>query len=380
MTPRRQPVPSPMNQPVRLYKMIALTFLLVTVVLLGVIIFMSSKRATIVIESKGKPVQVHLPIAVAKTESKDTLKGVVTSTLITLNKNFTPTGLKEEPNIATGVVTIHNESSQPQALVATTQLLSADDVLFRLKDRVTVPANSTVKAAVYADESGAKGNIGPSRFTIVKLATAKQRQIYATSDAAMTGGVQQVGVVSEDDKEKAEKVLLQEMETAGAARLSALYKHMKGAYTTVQHVVETTTETGDTVPSFSMNGKATIVAVFYDEDKLRQWTNEELSRKAASDIEIIEANTVAPAVTIDEYDPTEGTATLDVFAEGVAMLNPESRQLEKPLFFGKTKEEIRRYVLHLDHVHGVEVNFSPTWMLTVPHINDHVSIVVKRVE
>ena len=57
MTPRRKETNFAPNQPVRFYKFIALTFLIITVVLFCVIIFMSSKEATITVTTTqgGEP-------------------------------------------------------------------------------------------------------------------------------------------------------------------------------------------------------------------------------------------------------------------------------------------------------------------------------------
>jgi len=102
--------------------------------------------------------------------------------------------------------------------------------------------------------------------------------------------------------------------------------------------------------------------------------------RAIDDAEIIYPSEEPPAVLLSEYDLDKGTANLDVTYTGVATLNPESKQLQKLMFFGKTKDELRRYLLSLDHVYGVEVNLRPLWTQTVPHVADHINVVVKKVE
>lgn len=100
-----------------------------------------------------------------------------------------PSASAARDGVATGTVTLVNETGAAQPLVATTRLLSEGGVLFRLRDRVTVPAGGTVEAAVYADQPGPSGDIGPSRFTIPGLSPALQASIYARSSSPMTGGV-----------------------------------------------------------------------------------------------------------------------------------------------------------------------------------------------
>jgi hypothetical protein len=36
--------------------------------------------------------------------------------------------------------------------------------------------------------------------------------------------------------------------------------------------------------------------------------------------------------------------------------------------------------LSMDHVHAVDIKFRPAWMQTVPHVSDHVEVVIKEVK
>jgi len=50
------------------------------------------------------------------------------------------------------------------------------------------------------------------------------------------------------------------------------------------------------------------------------------------------------------------------------------------MFFGKSKDEVRRYLLKLDHVRSVDIKFKPAWIRTVPHVGEHIEIIVKEVQ
>ncbi len=69
-----------------------------------------------------------------------------------------------------------------------------------------------------------------------------------------------------------------------------------------------------------------------------------------------------------------------MFSDGVVTLNPESKQLDKTVFFGKSAVEIRRYLLPIQHIQNVDIEFRPVWMRTVPPIADHVNVIIKEVE
>lgn len=99
---------------------------------------------------------------------------------------------------AQGEVDIRNQSSQEVALVTNTRLLSENQVLFRLKEPVTIAANEHAVVEVYADQPGQTGDIGPSRFSIPGLGGDLQALIFGQSNETMSGGLQ---IQSEEQQE-----------------------------------------------------------------------------------------------------------------------------------------------------------------------------------
>ncbi len=378
MSPR-QPVPE--YQPVRFYKIVAISFLLLTVLLLAVIAFMTTKRAEITIITKEDPAVVDTAVSIGSTQSAVSVAGVVTSTVVQLTKVYEPTGNREEPGVATGVVTLHNESSQAQPLVATTRLLTPDGVLFRLKNYTVVPAKGTVQAEVYADKEGASGNIAPqSRFTIPGLNDTLQQVIYASSNSAMTGGVRKIGVLSDADVEKAKSMLTAELEELGKSELQNKFADMQGVYTVKDTTITTEATVGSELAGFELKGQATVIGVLYDKQAVEDFAERALSSRVIDDAEVAIPSEEEPTVTLEAYDVALGTASLNVAFSGVLTLNPNSKQLERSMFFGKDKDEVRRYLLSLDHVYSVDVKFKPVWVKTIPYVPEHVKVVVKKVE
>lgn len=379
MVARRTQTTQP-DQPVRFYKFVALTFLAITLILFGVIVFLSSKRAEIIITTKPEAVNITTSIGVNMPESPRSVVGTVMSTTTSGSTVFYPTGNREEPGIANGTVTLHNESSLDQPLIATTRLLTESGVLFRLVDRVTVPANGTVVADVYADIEGAGGNIGPARFTIPGLNQTKQAVIYATSDTAMTGGTKKIGVVSQDDIDKATKILLADLRERAQTTLGSADSTKVGVFDIGESSVSASVPIGEEVSEFTVSGTATVVGVFFSQDDIVTLSNDVLMSRAIDDAESIKPSDTPPTVALTSFDSTAGTAVLDVTYTGRATINAESKQLSTMMFYGKSKDEVRRYLLSLDHVYGVDVNLRPAWTQTVPHVAEHVDIIVKQVE
>ncbi|MDO8509668.1 MAG: hypothetical protein Q7S24_00825, partial [bacterium] len=124
------------NEPtVRFYRTIAFTFLILTVVLLGVVVFITSKKATITIVAKEDIKSVNLNISVGSDNNdSDQIKGQVTAVEFAWSEKYYPTGSKTIEGVAEGEVVIYNKSSVDQTLVKTTRLLNPDGVLYRLED------------------------------------------------------------------------------------------------------------------------------------------------------------------------------------------------------------------------------------------------------
>ncbi len=372
----KQPRPA-RNQPVRLYKIIALTFLVVAIVLFGLVIVLSSKRVTINIVSTTTPIDIKTKVNVNDSGAPGTIQGKLEISVLGTTQLFEPSGTRQEDGIASGKVSIRNTRNVSQSLVATTRLMTSDGLLFRLKDKTTVPAGGSVEAEVYADKTGVSGNIGPTRFTIPGLSAELQSEVYAESKESMMGGVKNVGVISDSDMEKAKKIILQRLIERGRVEMGNKYSNFEVLFSSSGDIYKVSNDVGSEVNQFSVSATTTVVGIFYDKQKVREVAVGLLNEKVADTNETVKPGDVEPTVLLISYDDKSGASVVEVVYSGVATLNIDSPELAKEAFYGKTKEEVRRQLLKLDHVKSVEVLFSPSWVRKVPHIEDHVTVVVK---
>lgn len=139
-------------------------------------------------EAGSVEIEIEATLGNAFSEEQMNLRSTPIEIEVTASRTFTHEGT-EAPGKAGGIVELINESTSGQTLVATTRLLSEKDVLFRLVDRVFIPAGGRLSARVEADQEGPEGDIAPSRFIIPGLSPAAQQVIYAESSEAMTGGI-----------------------------------------------------------------------------------------------------------------------------------------------------------------------------------------------
>lgn len=374
--------PNGYGQPVRFYKAVAITFLCLTLGLLAIIVFMSAKRAEITVITRSDSVDVNFPLTLGTGASDAPIKGMASSTVISFEKSFQPAGVKQVTNpTKTGMVTLFNDSATAQPLVATTRLLSPKGILYRLKKGVTVPAKGTILTEVYPDKSDDSSAISePSSFTIPGLSTSRQKEVYAKSDTPLTG-ISQVAVISEDDLKRATDVYVEALKDRAKELAMANQSGASKAFGFVaQYTADPDKTIGTQTDSFMIKGKATIVIVSYQPEDLHQYASKMLSQKIIDNNESLQSTNGDPTVSFDSYNQLKNTVTLKVSYTGTVNLDPNSPRLQKSVFFGKSEDEARRYIMSLDHVQSVEMKFKPLWNHTVPQVADHVTVLVKQVE
>jgi len=85
-------------------------------------------------------------------------------------------------------------------------------------------------------------------------------------------------------------------------------------------------------------------------------------------------------VTVASYDAASNSAQLAVNQDVVVTLDANAEKLSPQYFMGKTKDEIERYLFELDHVAGVQVNFTPAWSSKAPTVPDKIKVLVKDIQ
>ena len=372
-----QLIPEP---PVRFYKFIALSFLVITVALLAIVIFVTSKKAEIIIVAKEDSKDVNLTAkVVSQNPGQYSILGAVTSSLFKWSEKYHPTGNKKVEGIATGEVILYNNTSAAQPLVRTTRLVTADGIMFRLSNSVVVPANGQITTSVYADRPGIVSDIGPSKFKIPGLNITKQQVIYAESAKPMTGGEQTIGVLSDEDIKNAEDDYNQKVKEAYRESLS-VPEESEIAISLNEQNIASDQQVGEEVAEFTISGTNRMVAVTYNAEDLANLESRQIFDKVDTSVERFLSLDKKPQVSVGSYNLREGTAELLVRQNVVVTLDANGEKLAVSNFLGKGKEEIERYVLGLDHVSRVDVNFSPGWASSAPTTPDKIRVVVKNVD
>ncbi len=389
--PKRKPkataaVPAPKSEPrpsLKLYRRIAVTFVVFTFLTLAAVVYLSFSRATVHVVSEARAISTTFvaDVVVAPVEDTD-IQGVVVSNVFEQATEKTievGTSTKHVEGKARGMVTIYNKTGKAQPLVATTRLLTPENILFRIDSGVTVPANGSVEVTVHADEPGAAGEIGPGTFTIPGLSVSLQTSIYAESVVAFTGGVEQVGVVTQEDLDAAAEALQAEM--IAAAR-DTLRLEANGTYTGEAFFPEVMEKKSDTPPGTEsgvvrISMKLRVIAVFFDQDMLQQIAEAKLYEQVPKGIDLRKTNADQLHVNVDHYDLEAQLANLSVTIAGEGELAATSDVFNKDQMLGKSAGEVERMLESSDAIKDVEIRFTPFWLKRMPTLKDHIRIIVE---
>lgn len=366
---------------VNFYRTIALSFLVITIALLAVVVFVTSKKATITILAKEDTRSVNLAVGLTSGDSivdNNTIVGTVSSSIINFSQKYYPTGSKTIEGIAGGEVVVYNKTNESQVLVKTTRLVTDKGILFRLSDKITVPANGQVSATVYADKSGIESDIGPSNFTIPGLATDKQKVVYAVSLKSMDTGVRKVGILTEDDIKAASKNFEEKIKEQFAVISSD--ENIKNVVTVTGANPKSDKKIGEEVDGFNLSGTSTVVIISYNKKSLNDVVSKVVSSKVDNTLEKVLTVTNDPKVVVSSYDAVNKTAQLSVSQDVLVTLDANAEKLSPQYFMNKSKDDIERYVFELNHVAGVEVVFSPSWISKAPTVPDKIKVIVKNVK
>lgn len=373
---------APAAVPLMMYRRIALTFIVLVAAALMSVLYFSTVQAVIYIDSTESIITTEFIAGVFETPTHATdVRGRVASVTLGRTATSIPTGAssKEVDGVSTGTVTIYNNLSFVQPLVATTRLLSESGVLFRLKEGVEIPAGGSVEAEVYADESGASGDIDPTRFSIPGLSPVRQEAVYAVSSQAFTGGVVRVAVVSQAEMEEAAAQL---RETLLLDAQELLRSEIDDAFTGESYGVEAlqkefTIEPEEEAQSYDITLTIKVTAVFYDVEALRNIAVAKLYEGLGQGQEFAIIKPDAMMVKVEGIDEEAQEGRLHVTLSAPAITSRTSEAIDVGRFVGMTEEEVGALLINEGVASAVEVEFFPFWIATVPRLKDHIYIDIR---
>lgn len=383
--------PSPIarrsNPPHKSYKHIALFFVVLAILLVLGVTYLALSKVKITLVPSDELVSHDFNLIVAEDPSAITSANVVVAGKIfsaekeDASQEFSVVEGKTVDGQAEGTVTLYNKRGQPQTLVATTRLLTPDNILFRLEDQVTVPADSSVQAKVYADQEGPSGNIPPATFIIPGLSESLQELVYAQSTSAMLGGTRQIGVLTTKDTERAEEQLIKNNSAELLTQFIDQLEDKKMELIDTQTTISNTSydkELGEEVDSFTYSADLSVSAVFAEREKILSLAKNKLKESRGPQGEFINVDPSSLTYELLEVDLDNLQAQVKVSISGLSTFDPDQDIFDKNLLVGFTQDDLKLYFSQFESIQEAKVEFSPFWVKKVPILKDHIYIVIQQ--
>ncbi|MEK7497026.1 MAG: hypothetical protein AAB657_03965 [Patescibacteria group bacterium] len=368
----------PGSSPVR---RVVLSFLVAVVAITALVSYYALQRAEIILETAPTNTVVETELNMGDPAPLGGVSAKILQTELTGEKKFpaSPSGDKEDR--ASGQVTLFNNQNTSQTLIATTRLLSADNILFRLKKTTTIPASGKITADVIADQTGEASAIPPSKFTIPGLKPAQQKKVYAESSEPMKQAEKSGNLVRQLDIEAARKNLSDTLTPQALAKLrETLPADLKSQ--AVIYKIEVTEDkssvpAGTAVPEFTESIKIKVTAVFYQADTLREFVLNKLTDETPLGRQVLKLEDESLSLTLDTVASDLSNVQVKVKALAQVVLADPDQAINKVELIGRSPAEVKQYFESMPGVKSAETILSPFWVKTVPQIEKYITIKVK---
>jgi hypothetical protein len=376
-------------QPSRRFLRLILILATASVLLVLVVLYFSLSQARITLFPKEEPAQVDYEALIDASKTFDPAKldqvpGRIETVDKEGSKEVAGIGEKPVPDYAHVTVTIYNQQGSSQGLLPQTQLVTDAGIKFRTDASVNVPGGGSVQVGATADQPGKEYNIGPSRFSIIKLSPSLQQLVYAESKETATGGERNTVAVLESDITAAQDALIAELEQQGQeelrSKLSATEQFVPEAI--IKNVVEKTSSVpaNTETDKFTVTVKVQLATVVFDENSLLQLSIAKLTASLPEQRELVSYDPTTFNYQIASFDQKKGTAKLTAKLAGVARPRLSNELFEKERIRGLSKGEVIEHYQQFPDIDHVETSFTPFWLQNVPSIVDKVTIEVGKSE
>ncbi len=363
------------------YRRIVISFIIATLAVIALILYYTLPRATITLEAKSEKQVLETTISASTESSQGDIASIIISAEETKTKTYRAHGTGAKEEYASGTVDLINTNSTAQTLIAKTRLLSQDNILFRTTKQVTIPANGKISVEVVADQPGATGEIGPTKFTIPGLNAVLRAKIYGESTQSMVrkekAGSQILASDIDDARRQLTDELTQKILAGLREKLPADKKELNVVYKTDVSNQQSSAAAGTQGSEFTYTLTGKVVAIFYDASTLRQTVLNKLNQEPDKDKEIINLDEQSAALTITEVAADNTKATLQVkYLAEIAWQNL-AQTINREELYGMTTDEVQKYFSTYPGVASAEIKLWPFWVKTMPQIFNHIEIIVK---
>lgn len=334
------------------------------------------------------------PVSVSGTFSATRTEGELPFELVTVEKTVTASVDAESTENVTqsaqGTITVSNMQDAPQALIKNTRFETADGLIFRIRDSITVPAArngepGTLSVTVYADEAGERYNIPATTFTLPGLKSSPDlyTKVNARSTEAMKGGFSGARPTLTEATKEAELAKLQtsldgQLRSEVMSQVREGYVLVPGA-TAVQFEEQPDTAGAGNTVELSMRG--VIRGVIFPEEMIaRTIAYQSVGTYSGQPLrfESLEGLQLAPA---EGLIPTEGETAFSFTLTGSSNLVWKVDPAKvKAAVAGKSREQAEVALQGFPEVESALLVLKPFWVGSFPADPEKIKFEVKGEE
>lgn len=376
------------------YKKIAFNFLFFAIILFGFVAYFIFYKVNIYITPINEKISANFLVKVEEGDynvksGNKIIKGEINDLEIDGNKDFSTSGQKELLTKTSGKVFIINKESFNQPLVATTRLLTPDNILFRIKKGVIVPANGEIEVDVYPDDKNFKDIIRPTKFTIPGLSEKLQKKIYAENRSDL-GEKKLVKILTQEDINIAREELTEDLYNQAKAKINLRNKNkinfnLIGKIPKIKKVdfkkvilSKSDKKVGEEAEKFNLYLKIKVTEISFDENKIVDLAKTKLKEVIPDDKKFVKIDENTFNYVVDKFDAENKSADLKVYASGEMMINENSMFLNKDNLSGKSIDEAKKYLEENSAIKNVEIKIPFNWLKHIPKNQGKIKIIIQE--
>ncbi len=366
------------NPPLSIYRKIAFSFIVLTVILIGVVFYFTLSYSYITITPRAKEVStdfnfIMVEDASAQKPEEGIFAGKIINETLSGEKEFIATGSQQVSSEFIGQVKLFNKLSADQILIVKTRLLSPDGILFRLKNQVGIPGNGSVIADVYPDDLTKTAAVAGTKFTIPGLSQNMQQFVYAEAVSDFLASGQSVKVITQEDLDKAvvsysDELAQQTVKDADFNMSKILSKEVVSK--------EFNQKAGDQAVNFKINLKIKVIGVIFDERQVKTFAQKTLDGQVTSDYQLVSDSSGQLIYEIEKTDLANKLVQIKSNIKGMTIISENSQILDRDKLIRMSQQDLKSYLENFDNIEKVEISFFPSWSKKMPFFQDHIIIQV----
>jgi len=384
--PAEEPTTKNWHWSFKLYRKLALSFILVAVLILGVVAYFALVKLEIIVTPRVMPVQAKSTFTIYDRPGSfnlppSSILGIVREMELDYTETYKTTGGEVTGAEISGRVTIVNNYIKDQPLVATTRLLTKDNQLLRLRDTVLVPAGGAVEVEVYGESTDPSFTLADARLTIPGLWAGLQDKIYAEAKAnSVTYKETRKNIVTQADLDRALASAKQALVEKAATEIASVYSSYDER---IYELDDSATafsfdaKVGDEKDKLAINISSKIKVVAFKKDLLVNLNETTLESSLGQGQVLLEESVSKPSFKVVSSDTVDNIAEVELLADGSSIMESEDKIIDRHKLIGLNSEQIENYLSSLDNIESYELHFTPSFLKIAPQVVDKITVKIK---